>query len=81
MVYQRVAVIVDAQGQLDSYDFWLLLVGSGVISTVSKLHIRSSDSKLSYAMQMGFFSIVGIPLFQALAGLFKDAQVSHVVEM
>ena len=25
---------------------------------------------------MGFFSIVGIPLFQALAGLFKEAQVS-----
>ncbi|KAL3135615.1 hypothetical protein ABBQ38_006096 [Trebouxia sp. C0009 RCD-2024] len=24
--------------------------------------------------QMGFFSIVGIPLFQALAGLFKEAQ-------
>lgn len=27
-------------------------------------------------MQMGFFSIVGIPLFQALAGLFQEAQVS-----
>lgn len=25
---------------------------------------------------MGFFSIVGIPLFQALTDLFKDAQVS-----
>lgn len=29
-------------------------------------------------MQMGFFSIVGIPLFQALAGLFQEAQVSLV---
>ena len=27
-------------------------------------------------MQMGFFSIVGIPLFHAMAGLFKEAQVS-----
>ncbi|DBB01895.1 TPA: hypothetical protein ACH3X1_000492 [Trebouxia sp. C0004] len=28
--------------------------------------------------QMGFFSIVGIPLFQALTDLFKDAQVGHL---
>ncbi len=25
-------------------------------------------------MQMGFFSIVGIPLFKAMAELFEDAQ-------
>ena len=29
-----------------------------------------------FVLQVGFFSIVGIPLFQALAGLFKEAQVS-----
>ncbi len=27
---------------------------------------------------MGFFSIVGIPLFQALTDLFKDAQVGYL---
>jgi len=28
-------------------------------------------------LQMGFFSIVGIPLYQALASLFEDAQVGR----
>ena len=30
--------------------------------------------KLQFVLQMGFFSIVGIPLFKAMAEIFEDAQ-------